>query len=189
MARRRKKDPAFRELDGILLLDKPQGMSSNAALQIVRRLFAAEKGGHTGALDPLATGLLPLCFGEATKVAGLLLSERKAYETCARSGVETDTCDSDGAVVAQRSVPALTEALLRAALAPLQGRIRQVPPIYSALKFEGEPLYHASLAPEEYRSLLAEYGFAVLEHAAEDESCGGHTIWLAQREGAVQGAP
>jgi tRNA pseudouridine55 synthase len=141
MARRRKKHPAFRELDGILLLDKPHGMSSNAALQVVRRLFAAEKGGHTGALDPLATGLLPLCFGEATKIAGLLLSERKAYETLARFGAETDTCDADGVVIAERPVPALDETQVRAALAPFLGRIRQIPPIYSALKLEGEPLY------------------------------------------------
>lgn len=141
MARRRKKHPAFRELDGILLLDKPRGMSSNAALQVVRRLYAAEKGGHTGALDPLATGLLPLCFGEATKIAGLLLSERKAYEVLARFGIETDTCDADGMVVAERPVPALSVSRVVEALAPFVGRIRQVPPIYSALKLEGEPLY------------------------------------------------
>lgn len=141
MASRRKKHPAFRELDGILLLDKPRGMSSNAVLQVVRRLFSAEKGGHTGALDPLATGLLPLCFGEATKIAGLLLSERKAYETLARLGVETDTCDADGAIIAERPVPSLAVAQVRDALAPLLGRIRQVPPIYSALKLQGEPLY------------------------------------------------
>jgi tRNA pseudouridine55 synthase len=141
MARRRKKHPAFRELDGILLLDKPRGMSSNAVLQVVRRLYAAEKGGHTGALDPLATGLLPLCFGEATKIAGLLLSERKAYEVLARFGIETDTCDADGVVVAERPLPALSVSGVVEALAPFVGRIRQIPPIYSALKLEGEPLY------------------------------------------------
>ena len=86
----------FRRLDGILLLDKPQGLSSNAALQLARRLFRAEKGGHTGSLDPLATGLLPLCFGEATKIAGLLLGSAKAYEAGIRLGVVTDTDDADG---------------------------------------------------------------------------------------------
>ncbi|HEY0883702.1 MAG TPA: tRNA pseudouridine(55) synthase TruB [Ramlibacter sp.] len=131
----------FRPLDGLLLLDKPQGLSSNAALQAVRRLFRAEKGGHTGSLDPLATGLLPLCFGEATKIAGLLLGSRKAYETTAVLGVTTDSDDADGAVLRQRPVPALAPAELEAALAPLRGVIRQRAPIYSALKQGGEPLY------------------------------------------------
>ena len=136
---RKKKHPDFRELDGLVLLDKSRGMTSNAALQHARRLFGAEKGGHTGALDPLATGLLPLCFGEATKIAGLLLAERKAYETVARFGVETDTCDSDGEVIATRPVGDLSD--IDRHLAPLRGRISQVPPIYSALKRDGEPLY------------------------------------------------
>src|SRR5688572_32969938 len=105
----RRKHPAFRELDGILLLDKPRGLSSNQALQQARRLFAAEKGGHTGALDPLATGLLPLCLGETTKIAGLLLAERKAYETLARFGIETDTADADGVVLSERPVPVFDE--------------------------------------------------------------------------------
>jgi hypothetical protein len=155
MARRRKKHPAFRELDGILLLDKPRGMSSNAVLQVVRRLYAAEKGGHTGALDPLATGLLPLCFGEATKIAGLLLSERKAYEVLARFGIETDTCDADGVVVAERPLPALSVSGVVEALAPFVGRIRQIPPIYSALKLEGEPLYLKARRGESGRDLGA----------------------------------
>ncbi|WP_141453284.1 tRNA pseudouridine(55) synthase TruB [Pseudoxanthomonas sp. z9] len=131
----------FRPLDGLLLLDKPQGLSSNAALQAARRLFRAEKGGHTGSLDPLATGLLPLCFGEATKIAGLLLGSRKAYETTAVLGVTTDSDDADGAILRQRPVPTVDPADLEAALAPLRGRIRQRAPIYSALKQGGEPLY------------------------------------------------
>ncbi|MGN7832702.1 tRNA pseudouridine(55) synthase TruB [Pseudoxanthomonas sp. 22568] len=131
----------FRPLDGLLLLDKPQGLSSNAALQAARRLFRAEKGGHTGSLDPLATGLLPLCFGEATKIAGLLLGSRKAYETTAVLGVTTDTDDADGAVLRERPVPTLAPADLETALAPLRGSIRQRAPIYSALKQGGEPLY------------------------------------------------
>jgi tRNA pseudouridine55 synthase len=131
----------FRPLDGLLLLDKPQGLSSNGALQVARRLFRAEKGGHTGSLDPLATGLLPLCFGEATKIAGLLLGSRTAYDTVAVLGTTTDTDDADGAPLRERPVPALDAAMLEAALKPLIGRIRQRAPIYSALKQGGEPLY------------------------------------------------
>jgi tRNA pseudouridine55 synthase len=132
----------FRKLDGILLLDKPQGLSSNQALQRVRHLFRAEKAGHTGSLDPLATGLLPVCFGEATKIAGLLLGSHKAYETTAVLGLTTDSDDADGAALLQREVPAdLDDARIEAALAPLRGAIRQRAPIYSALKQGGEPLY------------------------------------------------
>ena len=131
----------FRRLDGILLLDKPQGLSSNQALQRVRHLFRADKGGHTGSLDPLATGLLPVCFGEATKIAGGLLGARKAYETVARLGITTDTDDAEGQVLRERPVPPLDIATIDAALARFSGRIRQVPPIYSALKRGGEPLY------------------------------------------------
>ncbi len=131
----------FRRLDGILLLDKPQGLSSNQALQRVRHLFRAEKGGHTGSLDPLATGLLPVCFGEATKIAGGLLGARKAYETVARLGVVTDSDDADGQILRERPVPPLTIDIIDAALRQLTGRIQQRPPIYSALKRGGEPLY------------------------------------------------
>ena len=131
----------FRKLDGILLLDKPTGPSSSQALQRARRLFAAEKGGHTGSLDPLATGLLPLCFGEATKIAGGLLGARKAYDTVARLGVVTDTDDAQGQVLRERPVPAMDLATIDAALRALTGRVQQRPPVYSALKRGGEPLY------------------------------------------------
>lgn len=131
----------FRPLHGLLLLDKPQGLSSNQALQRVRHLFRAEKAGHTGSLDPLATGLLPVCFGEATKIAGLLLGARKAYDTVAVLGVTTDTDDADGVVLQERPVPSLADADIEAALQPLIGRIAQRAPIYSALKQGGEPLY------------------------------------------------
>ena len=116
-------------------------MSSNQALQRVRHLFRAEKAGHTGSLDPLATGLLPVCFGEATKIAGLLLGNAKAYETTARLGVTTDTDDADGQTLRERAVPALDAAAVSAALRAFLGRISQRPPIYSALKQGGEPLY------------------------------------------------
>ncbi|MGH8072501.1 MAG: tRNA pseudouridine(55) synthase TruB [Lysobacter sp.] len=131
----------FRKLHGLLLLDKPAGLSSSQALQQVRRLLRAEKGGHTGALDPLATGLLPLCFGEATKIAGLLLGARKAYRTTAVLGMTTDTDDADGQPLLERSVQPLDAAAIEAALAPLRGPITQRAPIYSALKQGGEPLY------------------------------------------------
>lgn len=131
----------LRDLHGILLLDKPLGMSSNQALQAARRLLRAAKGGHTGALDPLATGLLPLCFGEGTKIAGMLLGSRKAYLAECRLGMTTTTADLEGEVVEQRPVPALDDEALERALAPLRGRIVQVPPVYSALKQDGEPLY------------------------------------------------
>jgi tRNA pseudouridine55 synthase len=131
----------WRRVDGILLLDKPAGLSSNQALQAVRRLLRAEKGGHTGSLDPLATGLLPLCFGEATKIAGVMLGAAKAYRTECVLGATTTTDDADGEVLARRPVPDVTRADLEAALAPLTGRIAQVPPAYSALKQGGEPLY------------------------------------------------
>ena len=131
----------FRKLDGILLLDKPQGLSSNQALQRVRHLFRADKAGHTGSLDPLATGLLPVCFGEATKIAGGLLGARKAYDTVASLGATTDTDDAEGQRLRTRPVPPLTIGAIDAALAQLTGRILQRPPIYSALKRGGEPLY------------------------------------------------
>ncbi|SEK90649.1 tRNA pseudouridine55 synthase [Pseudoxanthomonas sp. GM95] len=131
----------FCRVDGILLLDKPTGMSSNQALQRVRHLFRAEKGGHTGALDPLATGLLPICFGEATKIAGNLLGASKAYDTVAHLGQVTDTDDAEGQVLRERPVEAYPIDRIDAALRPLIGRIQQRPPIYSALKRGGEPLY------------------------------------------------
>jgi tRNA pseudouridine55 synthase len=131
----------FRDIHGILLLDKPLGLSSNQALQTARRLVGAAKGGHTGSLDPLATGLLPLCFGEATKLAGWLLGSRKAYEAEVRLGVTTTTADLEGEVVDTRRVPALDDATIEAALAPLRGHIVQIPPAYSAIKQDGVPLY------------------------------------------------
>lgn len=131
----------YRRLDGLLLLDKPQGMSSNAALQAVRRLLRAEKGGHTGSLDPLATGMLPLCFGEATKIAGQLLGADKAYLAEVRLGQTTDTDDAEGQLLRERPLPALDRARVEAALRPLTGCIDQRAPVYSALKQGGEPLY------------------------------------------------
>jgi tRNA pseudouridine55 synthase len=127
-------------VDGVLLLDKPSGVSSNAALQRARRLFAAEKAGHTGTLDPLASGLLPVCFGEATKFAQSLLDAEKRYRATVRFGTATATGDAEGEVVAAGPV-GFDRAALEAALARFTGRIRQVPPAHSALKHQGRPLY------------------------------------------------
>ena len=130
----------WRDIDGIVLLDKPLGLSSNDALQKVRRLFGARKAGHTGALDPLATGMLPICFGEATKFAGFLLDADKRYVVTARLGIRTTTSDRDGEVVSTRPV-SITLAQLTDALVPFRGPQQQVPSIYSALKHEGRPYY------------------------------------------------
>ena len=140
-----------RDVHGILLFDKPQGLSSNQALQTVRRLFGAAKAGHTGSLDPLATGLLPICFGEATKIAGLLLGSHKAYVTDCRLGATTDTDDADGRVLEERPVPALDDDVIRSALSSLTGRITQTPPAYSAIKQGGEPLYRKARRGEKVK--------------------------------------
>ncbi len=128
-------------IDGILLLDKPAGMTSNQALQRVRRLLAAKKAGHTGSLDPSATGMLPLCFGEATKVCQYLLGADKTYRVTARLGIETDTGDADGLEVAWADVPELSGEQWSAILAGFIGTSLQVPPMYSALKQGGKRLY------------------------------------------------
>jgi tRNA pseudouridine55 synthase len=130
----------WRRVDGVLLLDKPTGMSSNDALQKVRRLFSAEKGGHTGTLDPMATGLLPLCFGEATKFSADLLNADKTYEAELRLGITTRTGDAEGEVIEERPV-AVDEAAFAAVLPAFRGEQQQVPPMYSALKRDGKPLY------------------------------------------------
>jgi tRNA pseudouridine55 synthase len=126
---------------GIVLLDKPLGLSSNAALQRVRRLFGAAKAGHAGSLDPLATGMLPICLDEATKIAGEILSSRKRYRFAIALGVRTATGDAEGEPIEQAPVPPLAAEALEAALAGLRGPQRQVPPMYSALKRDGRPLY------------------------------------------------
>lgn len=128
-----------RSVDGILLFDKPLGLSSNAALQQVRRLYQADKAGHTGSLDPLATGALPICLGEATKLSGVLLDADKHYVAEARLGVRTSTGDAEGAIVETAAVPEI--AALHAAAMRLHGEIEQVPPMYSALKHDGQRLY------------------------------------------------
>lgn len=130
-----------RAVHGILVLDKPPGMTSNQALQHVRRRFEAQKAGHTGSLDPMATGVLPICLGEATKVSGYLLDADKTYRFRCRLGERTDTGDADGEVIERCTVPRIDAAAIERALAPLRGEIVQVPPMHSALKHQGQPLY------------------------------------------------
>jgi tRNA pseudouridine55 synthase len=142
MGRHRKRNANLRTVNGILLLDKPVGLSSNAALQVVKRLYRARKAGHTGSLDPLATGLLPICFGEATKISGFLLDADKHYHVQCKLGVRTSTGDSEGEVLEQRPVEGITEAALREAIDGFMGDIEQIPPMYSALKHKGERLYN-----------------------------------------------
>ncbi len=126
---------------GIVLLDKRLGVSSNKALQEVRRLFNANKAGHTGSLDPLATGLLPLCFGEATKVSALMLDDNKRYQVLVQLGVMTDTGDAEGVVIETKPVPNLPIEEIQACLRQFTGKIDQIPPMYSALKQNGKKLY------------------------------------------------
>lgn len=134
-----------RALDGVLLLDKPVGLSSNDVLMRAKRLFNAKKAGHTGTLDPLASGLLPLCFGEATKFSQDLLDADKTYEATLKLGVRTATGDAEGEVLSVRDVTC-DRAAIDAALAAFRGPIRQVPPMYSALKRDGKPLYEYARA-------------------------------------------
>ena len=130
-----------RAIDGVLLLDKPIGLTSNQALQRVKRLFDARKAGHTGSLDPLASGLLPVCLGQATKVSGFLLDARKRYQVTARLGQRTDTGDADGQVVEEQPVPPLSDDAVKRVLAQFAGLQKQVPPMYSAIKHQGQRLY------------------------------------------------
>ncbi|HEX7340347.1 MAG TPA: tRNA pseudouridine(55) synthase TruB [Rhodanobacteraceae bacterium] len=160
-----------RPVHGILLLDKPLGMSSNQALQACRRLLQADKAGHTGSLDPLATGLLPLCFGEATKIAGLLLGSRKAYLARCQLGVTTATHDAEGEVVRTCPVPALDETQIRAALDGFVGRIRQVPPAYSALKRDGVPMYVRARRGEAVELAAREVDIHAIEYLGREGDC------------------
>lgn len=145
-----------RDIHGVLLLDKPQGLSSNDALQKVKRLYNANRAGHTGALDPLATGMLPICLGEATKFSQYLLDSDKRYRVIARLGQRTDTSDADGVIVSERQ-PDFTEEQLATALDSFRGETQQVPSMYSALKYQGRKLYEYAregiVVPRESRSI------------------------------------
>ncbi|MBS0366809.1 MAG: tRNA pseudouridine(55) synthase TruB [Proteobacteria bacterium] len=156
---------------GILLLDKPLGLSSNTALQCVRRLFDREKAGHVGSLDPLASGMLPICLGEATKIAGEILALRKCYRFTIVLGARTATGDAEGEVVETAPVPALEGGVIDAVLSALHGTQQQTPPMYSAIKQKGQPLYR-----------LARAGLTVERAARTIELFG---LWLLQRHDAA----
>ncbi len=139
----------FRVLDGIVLLDKPSGITSNSALQQTRSIFRAKKAGHTGSLDPLATGLLPICFGEATKMSGYLLEAHKHYRATCKLGATTNTGDSEGEIKEICEVPALTQSELIGVLNTFIGELDQIPPMYSAISIDGVRLYKLARAGKE----------------------------------------
>ena len=162
----RRKRNHGRNVSGIVLLDKPLGLSSNKALQEVKSLFFARKAGHTGSLDPLATGLLALCFGEATKISNFLFDANKHYRATGKLGEVTTTGDAEGEVVETRPVPELDEAKIEAVLERFRGEISQIPPMYSALKHKGEPLYKLARQGIEIEREAREvtiYGLSLLE--------------------------
>ncbi len=136
-------------INGILLLNKPQGITSNSALQKAKRIFSAQKAGHTGSLDPLATGMLPICFGEATKICQYLLDADKCYETTGHLGIKTNTADITGEVIASVENVDITEAQLEAVLSHYRGTSKQIPSMFSALKHNGVPLYRLARAGKE----------------------------------------
>lgn len=186
----------WKQVDGVLLLDKSSGMTSNDALQKARRLFSAAKAGHTGTLDPLASGLLPLCFGEATKFAADLLDADKAYHAELLLGVTTTTGDAEGEVLESRPVPAIEAEQLEAVLARFRGPIRQVPPMYSALKRDGRPLYELARQGIEVEreardvvihSLVVEHFAGSVLHLAVDCSKGTYIRSLAEDIGSTLG--
>ena len=166
---------ARRPLHGVLLLDKPLGLSSNDALQKAKWLLRAEKAGHTGTLDPLASGVLPLCFGAATKFSQLQLDADKTYEALARLGVTTDTGDAEGAVVQQRPVH-VTQADVDRVRSGFLGTIRQMPPMYSALKKGGKPLYEYARAGIEVERQEREVTIHALTLALELDAAGHGSI-------------
>ncbi len=199
MARRRK----GRLVDGVLLLDKPTGMSSNDVLQKVKRIFFAQKAGHTGALDPLATGMLPICLGEATKFSQFLLDSDKRYRVIAKLGERTDTSDSDGEVVETRDVK-VDRGQLERCIAKFRGTTDQIPSMYSALKYQGRPLYEYArqgiAVPRESRKITVysiellrfegnevemevhcskgTYIRTIVDDLGEMLGCGAHVIYL-----------
>lgn len=130
-----------RTIDGILLLDKPAGMTSNAALQEVKHLYNAKKAGHTGSLDPLASGMLPICLGQATKFSQILLDADKSYRVIGKLGIKTATGDAEGEIIEQGEVIGIDAKTIQNTLAKFRGNIEQIPSMYSALKHKGQPLY------------------------------------------------
>ena len=162
--------PRGRAVNGILVLDKPIGMSSNEALQQVKRLYRARKAGHTGSLDRLASGVLPICFGEATKLSGYLLNADKHYVATFQLGVATSTGDAEGEVVSRRPVPAFPAAEIERAVARFRGEVDQIPPMHSALKYKGKRLYqlaHEGIVVERQPRRITIHRFEVLHTEGE----------------------
>lgn len=202
MSRRRKNNG--RKINGILILDKPIGLTSNAALQRVKRLFGAAKAGHTGSLDPLASGVLPICFGEATKFSQFLLDADKGYQVTIKLGVRTDSSDAEGEIVAIKSTAHVTEEQIRKQLKTFEGEIDQIPSMFSAIKHNGQPLYklarqgieveraarriridHIELVSFKGRELKLDiacskgtYIRTIADDLGEQLGCGGHVIEL-----------
>ena len=207
MGRRNKKG---RDITGIVIVDKPTGRSSNHVLQQIKRLFDAKKAGHTGSLDPLATGVLPICLGEATKVSSYLLDSDKRYHFTCQLGVITDSGDSDGKVLTTSSIPDFTEQDLLDLIPKFIGEQHQVPPMYSALKYQGQPLYKLArqgIEVERKSRLITLYDIQLLsytedtitldvrcskgtyirtlvEDIASELGCGGHVTMLRRVEAA-----
>lgn len=159
-----------RTVDGVLLLNKPQGGSSNQILQRVKYLFQAKKAGHTGALDPLASGLLPICFGEATKFSQFLLDADKQYDVVMKLGERTTTSDAEGEVISAKAVPVVSKKVITSLFNDFLGEQEQVPSMYSALKYEGKPLYYYARkgiqVPRKSRSITI---FSIdVAHVSED---------------------
>jgi tRNA pseudouridine55 synthase len=194
----------LKNIDGILLLDKPLHLTSNGALQRVKRLFVAKKAGHTGSLDPLATGMLPLCFGEATKFSQFLLESDKCYQVNIKLGEKTTTGDAEGEIIATKPVEPISDTQLADVLKQFEGEIQQIPPMFSALKVQGKPLYELARKGIEierqprtvyiHRLQLLEFNHDVLsleiycskgtyvrtlaEDIGEKLGCGAHVIGL-----------
>jgi len=205
MGRRNKKG---RDITGIIVVDKPSGRSSNHVLQQVKRLFDAKKAGHTGSLDPLATGLLPICLGEATKVSSYLLDADKRYQVTCQLGILTDSGDSDGNVIETNTVDEFTQQQLVTLVSKFIGQQQQVPPMYSALKHQGQPLYKLArqgIEVERKSRQITIYDIQVLacttdtftldvtcskgtyirtlvEDISRDLGCGGHVVMLRRIE-------
>lgn len=166
---RRKKG---RNISGILLLDKPAGITSNGALQRVKSLFFAQKAGHTGSLDPIATGILPICLGEATKFSGFLLNADKSYLAECQLGIVTRSGDIEGEVVSERPVEGVTEEKIKAALLQFEGDIQQIPPMHSAIKVNGQPLYklaHQGIEVEREPREVSIYELEFVSYDADQE--------------------
>jgi len=137
----RKRRSIGRDISGVLLLNKPSGVTSNAILQEIKKIFFAKKAGHTGSLDPLATGMLPICFGEATKYSHYLLNSDKKYRVTCKLGITTDSADSDGIIIEEKEVSEISSKFLQECLDSFLGSSMQTPPMHSAIKVDGEPLY------------------------------------------------